>query len=142
MISEVCTKPAVTVEPATTILEAARLMRTKNIGALVVTNSSRPSGILTDRDIAVSVVAMGKDPATVTVGEVMHKNPTVIREDQGIFDVAKMFGTRGVRRLPVVSKSGQVTGMIALDDLLMLLGREMSHVASALSRGLARRQAA
>lgn len=93
---------------------------------------------MTDRDLAMAVVAEGRDPAAVTVGQVMHRNPTVIREDRGILDAMKLLGAKGVRRLPVVGRRGDLRGIIALDDLLMLLGAEMRQVASALSRGLGR----
>lgn len=142
MIRDVCTKPVVTVSPTATVAEAARLMRDKRVGAVVVTSSARPAGILTDRDIAVSVVAAGKDPATVPVGEVMHRSPAVIDQDQGIFEAARMFSERGVRRLPVVDRTGNLVGILALDDLLMLLGAEMGHVAQTLSKELGRPLAA
>jgi predicted transcriptional regulator len=72
----------------------------------------------------------------------MVKNPAVIPEDKGIFDAVRMLGAKGVRRLPVVDMRGKLVGIVALDDLLMLFGREMSHVASALSRELGRRKLA
>jgi len=138
MIGDVCTKPVVTISAKATVREAARLMREKKVGALVVLGSATPAGILTDRDIAIGVVADGRDPAGVSVGEVMHRNPAVIRENQGLFDAARIFGDKGVRRLPVVDRRGKLVGIIALDDLLMLLGSEMGFVASALSRELGR----
>lgn len=138
MIGETCTKPVVTITPQATVLEAARLMREKNVGALVVVGSTKPTGMLTDRDIAVGVVAQGADPATTPVSAVMHRSPAVIREDRGIFDAVRILDTHGIRRLPVVDRGGKVTGIVSLDDLLMLFGREMGHVAGALSRGLGR----
>jgi signal-transduction protein with cAMP-binding, CBS, and nucleotidyltransferase domain len=141
MIGELSTKPVVTIATTATVQEAARLMKQKNVGAVIVVNGDRPCGILTDRDIAVGVVATGIDAATVEVGKVMHKNPAVIREDKGIFDVVKMFDAKGVRRLPVVDAGGHLSGIVALDDVLMLFGREMGHVASALSRELRRPRA-
>lgn len=138
MIGEICTKPVVTVSPKASIQDAARLMRQKNVGALVVVNNGSPQGILTDRDVAIGVVAQGRDPATTTVAEVMRRDPTVIREDKGILDAAKLFDTKGVRRLPVTSRTGKLMGIVAMDDLVMLFGQEMGHVASALSRGLKR----
>ncbi len=138
MLGEVCTKPVVTVSAQTSVQDAARLMRQKKVGAVVVLGSDTVSGILTDRDIAVEVVAQGRDAAAVPVGDVMRKSPAVIREEEGIFDAVKMLGIKGVRRLPVVDKRGKLTGIIALDDLLMLFGSEMGHVASALSRELGR----
>lgn len=138
MIGKVCTKPVVTASPDMTVAQAAQLMLAKNVGAVVVANSMKPVGLLTDRDIAVDVVAKGKDPATTPLSEVMRKALTVIREEAGILDAAKLFGKTGVRRLPVVNKAGKMVGIIALDDLIMLLGDEMAHMASGMARGLKR----
>lgn len=138
MLGRVCTKPVVTASAQMTVEQAARVMRSKNVGALVVVNAGRPVGMLTDRDVAVEVVATGMDPDTARVGDVMHKKPITIREDRGIFDAARVFAKTGVRRLPVVTKSGVLVGVIAVDDLIMLLGNEMGHMAGALSAGLRR----
>jgi len=138
MLGKICVKPVVTASAQMTVDEAARSMRSKNVGALVVVNAGRPVGMLTDRDIAVEVVAKGLDPDAVRVGEVMHKKPITIRDDLGIFDAAKAFARTGVRRLPVVRKDGTLVGVLAVDDLIMLLGNELGHVAGALSAGLRR----
>ncbi len=136
MLGKICIKPVVTASAQMTVDEAARTMRSKNVGALVVVNAGRPVGMLTDRDVAVEVVAKGMDPDTVRVGDVMGKKPVTIREELGILDAAKVFAKTGVRRLPVVTKSGVLVGIIAMDDLIMLLGNEMGHMAGALSAGL------
>jgi CBS domain-containing protein len=136
MIGKVCTKRVVTASPDMTVTQAAQLMLAKNVGTVVVANSMKPVGLLTDRDIAVDVVGKGKDPATTRLSEVMRKALTVIREEAGILDAAKLFGKTGVRRLPVVNKAGKMVGIIALDDLIMLLGDEMAHMASGMARGL------
>ena len=138
MLGKICTKPVVTASAQMTVDQAARAMRTRNVGALVVVNAGRPIGILTDRDVAIEVVAKGMDPDVTRVGDVMHKRPITIREDLGVFDAAKVFAKTGVRRLPVVTKSGVLVGVIAVDDLIMLLGNELGHVAGALSAGLRR----
>jgi CBS domain-containing protein len=137
-LGKICTKPVVTASAQMTVEQAARAMRSRNVGALVVVNAGRPVGMLTDRDVAVEVVAKGMDPDAVRVGDVMHKKPVTIREDLGIFDAAKVFARTGVRRLPVVTKAGVLVGVIAVDDLIMLLGNELGHVAGALSAGLRR----
>jgi CBS domain-containing protein len=95
-------------------------------------------GVLTDRDITVHVVAQGADPAAVRVGTLIKRKPTLIREDAGILDATKLLSRRGIRRLPVVSKTGKLIGMISLDDLLMLLGSELGHIASTLASELGR----
>ncbi|HET7874393.1 MAG TPA: CBS domain-containing protein [Methylomirabilota bacterium] len=138
MLGKICTKPVVTAPATMTVAEVARLMRAKNVGAVVVANAGRPIGMLTDRDIAVDVVASGKDPSETRVGQVMRKKVTVIREDQGVFDAARVFAKTGVRRLPVVDKGGKMVGIVAMDDLMMLLGNEMGYVAGALSAELKR----
>jgi CBS domain-containing protein len=136
MLGKVCTKPVVTASLQMTVSQAARAMRSKNIGALVVVNAGRPIGMLTDRDIAVDVVARGMDPDSVGVGDVMRKKPHTIREELGLLDAAKAFAKSGVRRLPVVDKRGVLVGVIAIDDIMMLLGNEMGYIAGALSAGL------
>jgi predicted transcriptional regulator len=68
----------------------------------------------------------------------MNKKPVTIREDLGILDAVKCFARTGVRRLPVVTKGGVLVGVITVDDLIMLLGNEMGHLAGALSAGLRR----
>jgi CBS domain-containing protein len=138
MLGKICTKPVVTASSQMTVEEAARAMRAKNVGALVVVNAGRPIGMLTDRDVTVEVVAQGKDPDAVRVGDVMHKKPMTIREDLGLLDAAKMFARTGVRRLPVVTKTGLLVGVVTVDDLIMLFGNEMGHLAGALSAGLRR----
>jgi CBS domain-containing protein len=101
-------------------------------------SAGRPIGMLTDRDITVEVVAKGLDPDAIRVADVMRKKPVTIRDDLGILDAAKAFAKTGVRRLPVVTKKGILVGVIAVDDLIMLLGNEMGQMAGALAAGLRR----
>jgi CBS domain-containing protein len=136
MLGEICTKPVITVAENATVAEAARVMRSRKVGALVVTKGAQPVGILTDRDIAVDVVGTGKSPTDTMVGAVMHRDPVTLREDQGLFEAAKAFGAKGVRRLPVTNKSGELIGIVTVDDLMLLLGREMELVSAALAQGM------
>ena len=78
------------------------------------------------------------DPDAVRVGDVMGRKPVTIREELGILDAAKVFAKTGVRRLPVVTDRGVLVGIVAVDDLIMLFGNELGHVAGALSAGLRR----
>ena len=136
MLKQLAIKPVITASARMTIAEAARAMKQKNVGALIVVNAGRLLGVLTDRDIVVDVVAAGKDPDAVRVEDVMRKKPATLREDLGLMDAARIFAKTGVRRLPVVDKAGRVSGLVALDDLMMLLGNEMGLVAGALAAGL------
>ena len=136
MLKQIAVKPVVTASAQMTIAEAARAMKQKNVGALIVVNAGRPLGVLTDRDIVLDVVAAGNDPDTVRVSEVMRRRPATLRDDLGLMDAARVFAKTGVRRLPVVDKAGRVAGIVALDDLMMLLGNEMGLLAGALAAGL------
>ena len=141
MLAAVCMRPVVTIKATASVRDAARLMRQKGVGALVVATGRKPRGIITDRDIAVVVVAEGQDAAEVPVGDVMRSKPAVIREDKSILDALRLLEAEAVRRLVVDSRGG-LSGIITLDDLLRLLGAEMGHVATALSRSLGRRTTA
>lgn len=139
MIGDICTRPAVTAAPDTTAQEAAHRMATRKVGALVVVDrDGRPRGVVTDRDITVHVVAAGKDPAEVRLASLVRRRPVVIREDAGIMDATRRLSQRGVRRLPVVDGAGKVVGILSLDDLMILLGTELGHVASGLANELGR----
>lgn len=141
MIGQICSKPPVTASPDTTIREAAHRMLSQKVGAVIVVNShGKPIGIVTDRDIAVKVVAQGGDPAVVRVGTLIRRPPTVIADDAGVLDATRLLSRRGVRRLPVVNRAGRLVGIISLDDILMLIGGELSHIASALANELGRRR--
>jgi CBS domain-containing protein len=139
VIGDICSKPAITVSPESTVHEAAHRMLTRRVGALVVvTRTGKPVGVVTDRDLTVGVTAHGKDPAVVRVGTLIQRRLTTIREDAGVLEATRLMSRRGVRRLPVVSRTGRLVGILALDDLLILLGSELGHVASTLASELGR----
>ena len=85
-------------------------MHDEHVGCLVVVEqndgSEFPVGMLTDRDIAIEVVAFGLDPATMTAGDVMSEKPAVVEEDDDLLDALAHMRERGVRRLPVVRPDG------------------------------------
>lgn len=115
-----------------TVLDAAKFMTDMNVGTVIVTVEDIPSGLITDRDIVTKVLAQGKDPKTTKIEEVMITPVVTISEDKGIFDATKLMSTHGVRRFPVVDTKGKLVGVIALDDVMVLLGEEMKNIAGAL----------
>lgn len=126
---ELCNREVVFAYRDTPLIEAARLMREHHVGSLVVVvdrlSERVPVGILTDRDIVVAVVAKELDPRTLTVGEVMTGELLMVREQDGITDVLRLMREKGVRRVPVVSRSGALAGIVASDDVLELVAEEM-----------------
>jgi len=135
---ELCNREVVTARRGTTITEAARLMRDQHVGSLVVVEMqegiAKPIGIVTDRDLVIEILAEGIDLETVTVGDVMSFALLKISEHESVFDTAQRMRARGVRRVPVISETGALVGIIALDDMLDLLSEELSLLAKLTSR--------
>ena len=133
-IMEYCTKHVITATGSQTVFDAAKQMWDRNVGAIVVLDSDKkPLGMVTDRDIAVNVVAQGKDPRSTVLKEIMSKNALVLRQDQGIFEATKMMSEKGIRRLPIVDSEGKLAGIISLDDLITVFGEEVANIANAIA---------
>jgi CBS domain-containing protein len=97
-------------------------MDKKNVGSVVVVKDGKPVGILTDRDIAIRVVAKQADMDSTLVKDVMTGKIVTGREGQRAAELAKVMHENGIRRVPIVDKKGKLTGIITLDDLLYLIG--------------------
>jgi len=128
--AELCCRQVVTASRDMSIPDAARLMRDKHVGSLVITDTIEgrvmPVGILTDRDIVIEIISRDISLNEVTVGDVMTYALLKVTEDENIFDVAQRMRARGVRRVPVISRLGELIGIIAADDILELLSEELS----------------
>jgi len=136
-LERVCRKEVVTVSPHTNLLEVARLLRSQHVGSVVVVEERRPVGILTDRDIIVKVVAEEKDTKAIQAYEIMTTNPALININLDPLDATRIMRERGLRRLPVVDENRHLLGIITLDDLLALLGKETENLAQAVHTELA-----
>jgi signal-transduction protein with cAMP-binding, CBS, and nucleotidyltransferase domain len=99
-----------------------------NVGAIVVVEQDRPVGIVTDRDLARSVCILGTSPEA-HVQNVMTCPVATIRQDEGVYNATQQMMELAVRRLPVVDEVGGLVGLVSLDDLLLLLGRELHNIA-------------
>jgi len=141
-IGELCSREVVFVTRSESVVDAARLMREHHVGSLVVVDTAQgrrvPVGMITDRDVAVGVVALGLDPEKTLVEAAMRAEVVAIKESEGLGRAAQLMRAKGVRRLPVVDASGALVGLLAADDLLELLAEEMSGLAGMLGRGALR----
>lgn len=117
-IGEIMTRDLATVDSGSTITEAARLMRDKDTGAIIVTEGGKLRGLLTDRDIAVRAVAEGRDPDRTTAGDICSSDPITLEPSATIEDAVRAMRQANVRRLPV-AENGSPVGMISLGDLAM-----------------------
>lgn len=118
-VLEVMTQDPVTVGPDATVADAARVMRQKGIGSVIVVEDGRPSGILTERDIVTKVAAENKQSANVRVKEIMTSPVISVHPHEEVAEAAKLMAKKGIRRLPVV-KDGRLIGMITENDILRI----------------------
>ena len=127
------TAPA-TVERDHTVLRAARLMREKGLGSVVVVDEQgRPVGMLTDRDLAVKVLGEGKSPET-PVDEVMSHPVFAVSRDALVFDTLREMARRHVHRMPVIdSETKELIGVVTAENALMLLTTELVNIAEVMS---------
>ena len=127
-IERLLSKPVSSLPPTASCTEAARRMRRENIGCVVVMQDGAPVGIVTDRDLTLRVLAEELDPANVTVGDVMTRFPAFLSIERDLGEALRTMREMGVRRLPVNDASGQIAGMLSLDDALIELGTQLEQV--------------
>ncbi|OPX71725.1 MAG: Inosine-5'-monophosphate dehydrogenase [Methanoregulaceae archaeon PtaU1.Bin059] len=129
-IYTVCQKSVVNVTPDTSVRFVAELMRSKNLGCVVIAEEQKPVGIVTDRDLALRRdVLCNEEADQAPVSRIMTREVFTIRKDTGIFDAIQEMKSSGVRRLPVVDAGGRLVGLITLDDIIRLLARELGEIA-------------
>lgn len=132
-VGEICNRDVVVVYKDGSVQEAAQLMRTHHVGDLVVVEERygqlTPVGILTDRDIVIEIVAKSVDLDAVTIKDIMSFELVTAKEDDDMLETIKLMRAKGVRRIPVVSDRGGLVGILAVDDLIDLLGEILADVA-------------
>ena len=118
--SDIMTTDVVTGTPQNTIAEAARLMKTEDIGPILIVDNEQSKtlvGIVTDRDIVVKAIAEGRDADTTRIGEVMSKKLVTCRADDDIDIAMKAMAQYQLRRIPVVGENMKLLGIISQADV-------------------------
>ena len=135
---ELCNHNVITATADTPISDAARLMRDHHVGCLIIVTHTKgrvePVGIVTDRDIVIELIARAVTIDDVTLGDIVSYALLKVTEDETVFDTAQRMRCRGVRRVPVISSTGELVGILALDDILSLLGEELSLLSKLTAR--------
>lgn len=122
LLKDCMTKKVETVRPEATLEEAAKKMRSLDVGSLPVCDGDRLVGMITDRDITVRADAEGRIPSQARVKEVMTKEVIWGFDDQDIRDAADLMADRQVRRLPVLNREKRLVGIVSLGDLAVDTG--------------------
>jgi predicted transcriptional regulator len=133
-VKDVCNPTVVTISPDETVQDAARVMREHHVGDVIVVERQLtgvyPRGIITDRDLAVGILAQDvTDVRSITVKDVMGRELITAHAEEDIFEVVNRMRRYGVRRLPVINSLEVLVGIIAFDDIVRALAEKLLDLA-------------
>jgi CBS domain-containing protein len=141
---EYCNREVVVIARSESVREAVTLMRQFHVGTIVIVEAEGdnpvPLGILTDRDIVIEVLAKNVDLSAVNVGDLINDQLVTVDEDTKLLDAIELMRIKGVRRLPVVNKTGGLAGILTLDDVMGLLAEELGNIAQLVNNEQRREQ--
>ena len=143
-IASICQCRVITIEADASLKEAATCMRENHVGALVVVDAveaGRVAGVVTDRDLAIEVLAADLDAGRIQIGQLVNGSLVSVAGSASIRDAIAAMEEGGVRRLLVTDDEGRVIGFLSADDLLDAVASELSGLANALRSGIARENA-
>jgi CBS domain-containing protein len=116
-IKDVMTSDPCTIDAEKSVAYAAKMMRDEDVGLAPIVEGDKLIGMLTDRDIAIRVVAEGRNPDQVTVKEVASKQVVTIDPQQDLDEALRIMAKHQVRRLAVVEEDGRLVGVVAQADV-------------------------
>ena len=121
-----------------TLREIAGLMRDGDMGAVPIVENEKLVGIVTDRDIVVRAIAEGRD-STAPIGDVMTTEIFSVKPDDYVFEAIRLMGDRQIRRIPVITETGGLAGIIAMADIALEMEdeREIAETLEEISSGAA-----
>ena len=141
-IGSICSTDVITIDHQASVQDAARRMREQHVGALVVTARTSQGtsvvGVVTDRDLAVEVLARGHDSQELTVDEVASTRTVAVPATASVADAVALMRTEGVRRLLVTNADRDLAGIVSLDDLVATMADTMADLAHAMQSGIER----
>jgi CBS domain-containing protein len=135
-IDECCNTDVVCCVADTPVPEVAALMRQHHVGDVIVVEDRNglrvPIGIVTDRDIVIEAIALNLDAKVFTAGDLMSAPVTTAGKDAGFVEVLRLMRDHKIRRIPIVTTAGALFGIVSADDIIELLGTELSLMAGAI----------
>jgi CBS domain-containing protein len=137
-VGDICRRDVITIEPNASLCDAARVMREKHVGMLVVVGSAADhaervvQGVLTDRDIVVTVVGRDAEPKDLKVMDVMTRNPLLVAETASVVGVLRLMRVDGIRRVPVVDARNELVGVMSIDDVLDVVADQLTAISGAI----------
>ena len=135
-LKDFATSMVAVVEPETSAVVVAQIMRQHHVGALVVVDAqvkTRPVGIVTDRDLVLELMAEGLDPAVFTAGDIMTVDLVTASPNMDAMEAVQLMKKHRLRRLILTNPDGHLAGIITMEDLLELLTRELADMTAGLA---------
>jgi CBS domain-containing protein len=117
IIKDVMTSNPCSIDAEKSVAYAAKMMREEDVGLAPIVEGDKLIGMLTDRDIAIRVVAEGRNPDQVKVADVASKQVVTIDPQQDLDEALRIMAKHQVRRLPVVEEDGKLVGVVAQADI-------------------------
>lgn len=118
----------VTAERGDSLVSIAETLEAENVGAVVVVENDEPVGVVTDRDIALSLTE-SEDIGSLTAEDVMTDDPVTLNEGEEGIEISRTIEEHHIRRIPIVDEDGKLTGIVTLDDLVATIGEQLENVA-------------
>jgi len=115
-IRDIMTSSPITLDADSTVNEAAKAMRQHNIGDVIVLSNGQVKGIVTDRDLAVRVLAEGRSPGNTKLAEICSGDLVAVSPETDVDRVIQLVREHGIRRVPVV-QNGKAVGVVSIGDL-------------------------
>ena len=137
-VGDICRREVITIRADASLCEAARIMREQHVGMLVVLEEAANSperavrGVLTDRDIVVTVIGRDADPNELKVGDVMTRNPLLVAETTSVAGALRLMRADAVRRVPVVDHHNALVGVLSIDDVLDRVADQLTTISGAI----------
>jgi CBS domain-containing protein len=133
-LTSIGSRKVFSVGPEATAVQIAEAMETHNVGCVVVTDGQKPIGMVTDRDLALRVVARGLDPSVTTAQAILSRPLWFVHDDASAVEAAAQMREAEVRRLPILNRGGRLVGIVTLDDLIHYFGRAEGELAEIVGR--------
>ncbi len=138
-IGEICTRDVIVANRKDPVLDVAKLMRKYHVGDVVIVDQhadqNLPVGIITDRDIVLELVAREIEIGSVIAEDVMSTDLLIAEENEPLTELVQQMQSKGVRRVPVVNAKGGLIGIVSEDDIIEIIGEQLSNLASLVNRG-------
>lgn len=130
-VIDIARRNVVTQDQDASVADVVRTMHRDTVNSVVIVDDGRPLGLVSDRDLAMAVLDEDFDAERTPVREFLTGDVVTIEADAGVYDLVELLSEKGLRRVPVV-EDGELAGIISLSDVVVLLGMELQHVATAI----------